>query len=133
MVEPRDDAAGDGGRPRSQIRSGSSACQDDVGLQADQLLSERSYPIDVTGQPEVHPQVAAIGPTQVRKRLRERRDAKLPLRIVFVAPHKHADAPYAVALLRARRQRPCRRRAADKRDEQLAPPDAEHGLPPRQT
>jgi hypothetical protein len=39
----------------------------DVGLQADQLLRERSYPIDVTTAPtKVHPHVAAIDPTQVR-------------------------------------------------------------------
>jgi hypothetical protein len=42
--------------------------------------------------------------------LNERREA-----IVFVAPHEHADAPHAVALLRPRRERP-RRRAAKERD-----------------
>jgi hypothetical protein len=31
----------------------------------------------------------------------------------FVEPDEHADAPYAVALLRARQDRPCRRRAAE--------------------
>jgi hypothetical protein len=52
---------------------------DDVGLQADQLLRERSYPIDVTAGPtKVDPHVAAIGPTQVRKRLREREELSLP-------------------------------------------------------
>jgi len=36
-------------------------CQDDVGLQADQLLRERSYPIGVTAAPtKVHPHVAAV-------------------------------------------------------------------------
>src|SRR5262249_44024443 len=43
--------------------------------------------------------------------LRERRVAKLPLRIVFVIRLEHADAPHAVALLRPRRERPCRRAA----------------------
>jgi hypothetical protein len=71
-------------------------CHDDVGLQADQLLRKRSYPIGVTAvPPKVHPQVAAIGPTQARKRLRERRDESLRQGIVFVEPHEHADAPYA--------------------------------------
>jgi hypothetical protein len=83
------------------------ACQDDVGLQADQLLRERSHPIGVTAVPsKVHPHVAAVGPTEVRKRLRERREARLQQRIVFVERHEHADAPHAVALLRARRERP---------------------------
>jgi hypothetical protein len=75
-------------RQRSQRRPGSSVspaggqrgpgCHDDVGLQADQLLRERSDPIDVTaGPPKVDHHVAAIGPTQVRKRLREGRTLKL--------------------------------------------------------
>ena len=42
--------------------------------------------------------------------------------IVFVVRHEHADAPYAVALLGARRERPSRR-AAEERDE-LAPSKA---------
>jgi hypothetical protein len=42
-------------------------------LQADQLLRERSYPIDVTAAPpNVRPHVAAIGSTQARKRLHAR-------------------------------------------------------------
>jgi hypothetical protein len=98
-------------------------CHDDVGLQTDQLLRERWYPIGVIAPPpKVRPHVAAIGPTQVGKRLRERRDARLHHGLVFVAPHEHADAPYyAVALLRPRRKRPSRR-AAEPSDE-LAPPN----------
>ena len=34
---------------------------------------------------------------------------------------QHADAPHALALLRARRERPRRRRAAEQRDELAAP------------
>jgi hypothetical protein len=91
-------------------------------LQADQLLRERSYPIFVTAAPtKVHPHVATIGPTQVHKRLSERRDVSLPLRIVFVKRHEHADAPHPVALLRPCHHRP-RRRAPEERDE-LAPPN----------
>jgi hypothetical protein len=86
-------------------------------LQADQLLRERSYPIGVSASiTKVHPHVAAIGPTQVRKRLRKRRDPGLRHGIVFVVRVEHADAPYAVALLRPRRQRPYGR-AADSSDE----------------
>jgi hypothetical protein len=84
-VDPRDDAAGDGlghvckydrDRLRLLLEASSRqgrACQDDVGLQTDQLPCERSYPIDVHAEPpKVHPHVAAVGPTQVRKCLRER-------------------------------------------------------------
>jgi hypothetical protein len=79
-------------------------------LRADQLLRERLYPIGVTAAPpRVHSHVAATGPTQVRKRLRERRVDELPPWIVFVERHEHADAPHAVALLRLRQHRPHRR------------------------
>jgi hypothetical protein len=65
----------------------------------------RSYAIDVIAGPtKVYPHVAATGPTQVRKRLRERGEASLPRRIVFVGPwYEHADAPHARVLLRAPR------------------------------
>src|SRR5258708_6399204 len=51
----------------------------------------------------------------------ERRQAGLCLRIVCGEWHKHADAPHALGLLRARRQRPPDRRAAEQRDEVAAP------------
>src|SRR6516165_3746842 len=128
-AKPLDDAAGDGiGHVRKDDRDRlrlplegndrrGRACHDDIRLQTDQLLRKRSYPIGVITAPtKVRPHVAAIGPTEVRKRLRERRVAMLLLRIVFVEQHEHADPPYAVALLRPRHHRP-RRRAAEPRDE----------------
>jgi acetyl esterase/lipase len=79
-------------------------------LQADQLLRERSRPIDVTAAPtKVHPHVAAIGPTQARKRLNERRNDSRHSGIVFNAPHEQADASHLLWLLRPCRERPCRR------------------------
>jgi hypothetical protein len=78
-------------------------------LHADQLPREPSHPIDVIAvPPKVHPQVAANGPTQVRKRLSERGNEKVRQGIVFIAPHEHADAPHPLALLRPRRERPSR-------------------------
>jgi hypothetical protein len=53
--------------------------------------------------------------------LSERKDHSLAHGIVFIVRHEHADAPYAVALLRARSQR-ASHRAAEERDE-LAPPN----------
>jgi hypothetical protein len=86
-------------------------------------VRKRSYLIFVITAPtKVDPHVSAIGPAQVRKVLREHRDAMLPLRIVFVERHEHSDAPHSVALLRPCRERP-RRRAAEERDE-VAPPKA---------
>ena len=79
-------------------------------LQADQLMPERSYPIAVSAAPpKLDPYVAAIGPTQVRKRLSEPRHARLRDGIVFVAGRKHADASHAVALLRVARADGARR------------------------
>ena len=49
-------------------------------MQADQLLRERSYPVGVIAvPPKLHPHVAAIGPTQARKRLSERSDENNPV------------------------------------------------------
>ena len=59
-----------------------------------------------------------------RKNVGEPRVATLPLRIDFVVRHEHADAPHAVALLRARRER-TRSHAAKELDE-LAPLPVEH-------
>src|SRR5262249_21380474 len=107
----------EGNGPRGPV------CHDDVGLQADQLVREPRYPIAVIAEPpKLHPQVATIGPTQVRKHLHERREATLLFGIVFVVRHEHADAPHPLALLRLRRERPsCR--AAEERD-RLATIDA---------
>src|SRR5262249_41683414 len=72
---------------------------------------------------KVYPQVSAIGPPQVRKRLRE--SGNVSLRQGTRSRHEHADPPHAAGLLRACRERP-RRHAADKRDK-FASPNARHG------
>ena len=91
--------------------------EDHVGLQADQLFREHPHPVEIAGSPtNIHPHVAAIGPAQVCKGLSERGELSLPHGIVFVARHEHADAPYAVALLRARRKRPRSYREASARE-----------------
>ena len=68
------------------------------------------------------PHVVAVGPAKLLQALLERPEAELSFRIVRGEGHEHANPPYPIWLLRARRERPCRR-AADKRDE-LAPPHA---------
>ena len=79
FLEPRDDPAGDGVgrvktigivRPLEGNGRWGHICHDDVGLRADQLRRECSYPIGITAAPsKFHPQVAALGPTQARKAL----------------------------------------------------------------
>jgi len=60
------------------------------------------------------------------QRLCKCQNAALLCRIVRRKACEHADAPHALAPLRARRERPRGCRAAEKRDE-VAPPLVEHG------
>src|SRR5262249_2193303 len=53
--------------------------------------------------------------------LHKRLDPALCFQIILGVPHQHADTPHPLALLRARRERPRRRRAAEQRDELAAP------------
>src|SRR5262249_57362674 len=59
-------------------------------------------------------------PSQLSQPARERRDPFLQFWIVLGQRYQHATPPHALTLLRARRERPCRRRAAEKGDE-IAP------------
>src|SRR5207244_1610399 len=59
-------------------------------------------------------------PTKLLKRLPERRDIGLRIRIVLRERHQHAYAPHPLDLLRLCRDRPACRRAAEERDE-IAP------------
>jgi hypothetical protein len=62
-------------RPRLPLKcSGrrSRVCEDHVGLQVDQFFREHPCPVDAADGPaKVHLQVAAVGPTQLRKSLHE--------------------------------------------------------------
>src|SRR5262249_10934359 len=68
----------------------------------------------------VDPHVAAVSPAQLLELLQKRTDPCHSFRIVRGQRGQHADAPHSLALLRPRRERPRRRRAAEQRDE-LAP------------
>src|SRR5262249_4952767 len=63
----------------------------------------------------VHSSKDAIGANPA-----ERSDASLSFRIVCGRAHEHANAAHPLALLRPRRERPRRRRAAQQRDELAA-------------
>src|SRR5262249_30396375 len=70
---------------------------------------------------KVDPDVAAVGPAHVRQRLNEGRTAGLPFRIVGgEAAREYADATHPRGLLRPRRQRPRRSRAAEEGKEGAA-------------
>jgi hypothetical protein len=82
----------------------SRVCEDHVGFQADQLLREHLHPINITGSPpSVHPNIAAIRPTQLRKPPQKADAASAahplvnPPKLVF-RPQPFRDAPFATAL-----------------------------------
>src|SRR5262249_37067626 len=58
-----------------------------------------------------------LEPAQFLETLQERSMANLSLGIILGEIREHADAPHPLALLRDRRERPRRRRAAEQRDE----------------
>jgi hypothetical protein len=92
--------------------------EDRVGLQIDQFFREHPRPVDAADGPaKVHPHVAAVGPTQLRKSLHESGELGHSVRIVLSKWHQHSNAPHALALLRARRKRPSDRCAAENGDE----------------
>src|SRR5262249_8117139 len=53
--------------------------------------------------------------------LHERLKSGPCFRVVRDPVHQHADTPHPFGVLRARHKRPCRRRAAEQRDEFAAP------------
>jgi hypothetical protein len=69
------------------------------------------------GPPIIDPDIAALRPPELLEPLQERGDADLSFPVALGIPHHHADAPHPLGLLRARRERPCDDRAANKRDE----------------
>ena len=95
--------------------------QDDIRRERDQFRRVSTGSVGIARPPAiVDPHVAADGPAQFLQPLQERSDAGLRFRIVRDQVREHADATHPLGLLRARRERPRSRRAAEERDE-LAP------------
>jgi hypothetical protein len=67
--------------------------------------------------------VAALGPAALLQALAQRRKNLASELILRVEGHQHPDAPRLLALLRARRKRPCRRGGGEERDE-LSPSES---------
>src|SRR5262249_8874775 len=96
------------------------ASDDDVWLQADQFDRSSAQALGLATAPaNIEPGIAVV-PAELLKFFPERRKPILPLRIAFAHCHQHADASQLPRLLRAHRERPRDRRAAEQRDE-LAP------------
>jgi hypothetical protein len=99
-----------------QVRRGSG--QDHVRHQPDQLRSIDACEFGITGVPaNVDAEILAFGPSQLAESLDKGRHIRLRCGLRRGAVHEHADPPHLIRLLRARRERPCCRRAAEKGDE----------------
>ena len=100
--------------------------QNDVRRERDQFRCVSANGVDVVAAPAgIDPHVAADRSSPIAAAPAGTPDAGLIFRIVRGAGHEHADAPHALGLLRARRERPRGRRAAEQRDE-LAPLSFDH-------
>src|SRR5262249_35460430 len=92
--------------------------QNDLRAERDQLRPVLTRTLGIAGAPALaDPHVAAVGPAQLLQALQEGREASLAFRTVRARAHEHADPPHALGLLRARRERPRYRRAAEERYE----------------
>ena len=91
-----------------------------VGPERDQLLRIPAHSLEIAAAPaHIDPYVPADRPARLLQPLPEGRNAGLRFRLVRRREHEHADAPHALTLLRAHRNRP-RRYAAEQRDELAA-------------
>jgi hypothetical protein len=92
--------------------------EDHVWLQGNQLFRKRLKLIYSPGrEASIETKIAALRPSELFKRLPERRQACLRFRIVFGVAGQYTDAPHAVGLLRVDRKRPCGGSAAEKGDD----------------
>src|SRR5262245_27720801 len=98
--------------------------QDNVGRERDQLGRVLSIVFDIGSAPAIlDPHVVPLGPAQLSQGFDERLNAGPTFWIVFgEAAGEPTNTSQAMVLLRARRERPRGRRAAEQRDER-APPD----------
>src|SRR5215831_16408340 len=96
--------------------NGAAGGHDDVGCKGDKFARVSTITFGIPrAKTEVNSYVVAAGPAQLLQRLQERRITGLRLCIVRCQIGEQADPPHALALLRARRERPCRRCAAEQR------------------
>jgi hypothetical protein len=95
--------------------------RDRIRCRADQFRRRDFYALAFARAPAiVDPQVAAVDPAEPLQRSDKCRDAGLTLAVGLREVNQHADAPHALVLLCAHRERPRCGHTADQRDE-LAP------------
>jgi hypothetical protein len=116
------------GRLPQRIQGADPIDQDHVRLRAHQVRRGGANVIDVATAPShVDLDVAGIRPAELLELPPKPHQPRLSLQVTAGA-HQNADSPRA--LLRPRRERPCRRRTAEQ-GYHLASSNVGHGLPPR--
>src|SRR5215469_11477030 len=91
---------------------------DHIGLRAHQSCCVGSNAIHVVGSPMlVEFDITALDPSRFSQCITQSLDMSSVLGVVLGIGHQNAHSAHRLGLLRARRQRPYRRRAADERDE----------------
>src|SRR5262245_15341402 len=105
-----------------RFKNGSTVRQDGIEVLRDEIRSFGSNAVGSrSGKLGVDFDILSFDPSHSGKFRAEGSYAPLLVWIGRVAQHQHADAPHPLALLRARRERPSRRRPAEQRDELAAP------------
>jgi hypothetical protein len=98
----------------------SGMCKQHIGPQVDQLFREGLRLRTSGRKTSLDVDITALRPSEPLQLLSKFHDARLGFRIVLGQAHQHPDAPHPLRLLRARRERPRCRRAAEKGDEHAA-------------
>jgi hypothetical protein len=94
---------------------------DHVDICVNKLGSERGEPLGfAVREPTFECNILPFGPAQILQPLFQCAEAALPLRIVRGKALQQSDPPHALALLRARRERPDGRARGEQREEGAA-------------
>src|SRR5215472_2476331 len=109
-------------------KGGAAGCENDVGRECDQFGCIFANLFGAGRPARVDAHIMAVDPAQFPQPAQERRDAGSAFRIVRGGAHEHADTSHLVGLLRARRERPRGRRAAEC-DQQFPPSDGDCHTP----
>jgi hypothetical protein len=101
-----------------RAHGGGAKTEDDVRCQRDQFRRDRTITLGIASTPSVFDaDIPPNDPAQFGEPLQERCVEGLKFDIVGHSGHEYPDAPHALGLLRARRQRPGDRYAAEDGDE----------------
>src|SRR5262249_32152931 len=106
------------GQPQQRCQAHDPRSQNELWRERDEFRRPFARIVGIGGAvSNIQPHVAPLDPARLLQPLPKGRAALVCLGIVSRLVHKHADPSHALALLRARRERPHGSRAAKQRDE----------------